>query len=49
MSISVGLGSTFDLITFMNHIGVDKLGFKEEGQGNVCDVLSLQLNKSIIR
>ncbi len=49
MSISVGLGSTFGLITFMNHIGVDKLGFREGGGENVCDVLSLELNKSIIR
>jgi hypothetical protein len=46
MNISVGLGSTLGLTTFMSCIGVDKLGFGEE---DVRDVLSLKLNMSAIK
>ncbi len=39
-NLSVGLGSTPSLITFISHIDVGEWGFEEGVQGDVLDALS---------
>ncbi len=48
-NLSVGLGLTPNLTTFMNHIDVRKIRFAIKGWGDVYDVRTLELNKFMIR